>query len=134
MNKCSVSIQVSCLMKPGSVLLLVARSDNLLQQLKEELPEKPQLVVHCIAVDLSTTEGVNETLKVARQKAVNDIDHVLVFNNGGESFQTSVTKQPRVILYLVELLPPTLPSSLSLFLKALWVTFLSLYPTLTLMR
>lgn len=101
MTKCSISLQVSCLMQPGSVLLLVARSDNLLQQLKEELqslPEKPQLVVHCIAVDLSTTQGVNETLRVARQKAVNDIDHVLVFNNCGESFRTSVTKQPTVIL------------------------------------
>lgn len=76
------------MLEPGSVLLLLARSETLLQQLKEELQsftEESQLVVHCIAVDLSTTEGVNETVEVARQHAVNEMDHVLLINNVGES-------------------------------------------------
>lgn len=72
------------MLRPGSVLLLVARSQTLLQQLKEELQsftEEPQLVVHCIA----EREGVNETVRVAGQEAVNDMDHVLLINNAGES-------------------------------------------------
>lgn len=83
-----MSIQVSCLLEPGSVLLLVARSETLLQQLKVELQsftKEPQVVVHCIAVDLNTIEGLNETVKVARQHTVNDVDHVLLVNNAGES-------------------------------------------------
>ncbi|XP_044053767.1 sepiapterin reductase b [Siniperca chuatsi] len=75
---------VSHLLKPGSVLLLVARSENLLQELQKELQsftEQQQLVVHYIAVDLSTREGVNETVRVAKQEAVNEIDHVLLINN-----------------------------------------------------
>uniref|UniRef100_A0A8C2ZIY6 Uncharacterized protein n=1 Tax=Cyclopterus lumpus TaxID=8103 RepID=A0A8C2ZIY6_CYCLU len=46
---------------PGSVLLLAARSGTLLQELKEErqsFTEEQQLVVHCVAVDLNTREGV----------------------------------------------------------------------------
>ncbi|XP_070761049.1 sepiapterin reductase b [Enoplosus armatus] len=76
--------KVSHSLEPGSVLLLVARTETLLQESKEELQsfsEEQQLVVHCIAVDLSTREGVNETIKAARQEAVNEIDHVLLINN-----------------------------------------------------
>lgn len=83
-----MSFQVFHLLEPGSVLLLVARSGTLLQELKEEMQsftDKQQLVVHCVATDLSTKEGVNETVKVARQEAVNEIDHVFLINNAGES-------------------------------------------------
>lgn len=75
------------MLKPGSILLLVARTETLLQELKEELKSftEEQLVVHCIAVDLSTREGLNEIIRVARQEAVNEIDHVLLINNAGES-------------------------------------------------
>ncbi|XP_068422415.1 sepiapterin reductase b isoform X2 [Clinocottus analis] len=76
--------KVSCWLEPGSVLLLVARSETLLQELKEELQsftEEQQLVVHCVAVDLSKREGVNETIRVARQEAVNEIEHLLLINN-----------------------------------------------------
>lgn len=82
-----MSIQVSQLLKPGSVLLLVARSEMLLQELKEELQsftEEQKLVVHCITADLSTREGVNDTVAAARQEAVDEIDHVLLVNNAGE--------------------------------------------------
>ncbi|XP_035514899.1 sepiapterin reductase b [Morone saxatilis] len=78
--------EVSYFLKPGSVLLLVARSNTMLQELKEELQswtEEQQLVVHCIAVDLSTREGVHETVRVARQEAINEMDHVLLINNAG---------------------------------------------------
>uniref|UniRef100_A0A3Q3X8E5 Sepiapterin reductase n=1 Tax=Mola mola TaxID=94237 RepID=A0A3Q3X8E5_MOLML len=58
---------VSCLLKPGSVLLLVGRSEALLQQVKEELQgagEEQRLVAHCIAADLSTADGLNQTVEV----------------------------------------------------------------------
>ncbi|XP_019954670.1 sepiapterin reductase-like [Paralichthys olivaceus] len=78
--------EVSHFLEPGSILLLVARSGTLLQELKEELHsfnDKQQLIVHCIAVDLNTREGVNETVRIARQEAANEIDHVLLINNAG---------------------------------------------------
>lgn len=80
-------------MTPGSVLLLVARSRTLLQELKEELRGSgpPQLVVRCVAVDLGTAGGVNEAVEVARQEAGTDLEHVLLFNNAGESLLKSVT-------------------------------------------
>lgn len=83
-----VSIQVSVLFRPGSVLLLVARSGTLLQQLKEELQsptEEQQFVVRCVALDLGTREGVNETVRVVGQEALSDVDRVLLINNAGES-------------------------------------------------
>ncbi|XP_022613552.1 sepiapterin reductase-like [Seriola dumerili] len=99
--------EVCHLLEPGSVLLLVARSGTLLQELKEELQsftDKQWLVVHCIAADLSTREGVNETVRVARQEAVNEIDNVLLINNAGSlgpisGFQ-SFTDLERVNSYL----------------------------------
>lgn len=80
--------QVCPLLEPGSVLMLVARSGSLLQKLKEELQsftDEQQLVVRCIAADLSTSKGVNETVRMAKQEAVNDFNHVLLINNAGES-------------------------------------------------
>lgn len=82
-----MSIQVSHFVTPGSVLLLVARSGTLLQELKEELQgftKEQKLVVHCIVTDLSTREGVNDTVAVAKREAVDEIDHVLLVNNAGE--------------------------------------------------
>ncbi|KAM9858604.1 sepiapterin reductase b [Aulostomus maculatus] len=79
-----LAYQVCQYLKPSSVLLLVARSGSLLEKLKEELhsyTEALKLVVHCTVADLSTREGVNLTVNVARQEAVNEIDHVLLINN-----------------------------------------------------
>lgn len=83
---CGASFQVSCVMNPGSVLLLVARPKPLLHQLREKLQrfsKEPQLVVHRVVADLSTRQGVDEVVRVARQQA---FDHVLLINNAGECF------------------------------------------------
>ncbi|KAK1893028.1 Histone-lysine N-methyltransferase SMYD1 [Dissostichus eleginoides] len=80
----ALAYQVSRSLEPRSVLLLVARSGPLLQEMKEGLQsatEEQQLVVHCVAVDLRTKEGVDETVRVARQEAVDEIEHVLLINN-----------------------------------------------------
>nr|XP_040051498.1 sepiapterin reductase b isoform X2 [Gasterosteus aculeatus aculeatus] len=78
--------EVSRWLQPGSVLLLVARSETLLQELKGELWSfivDQQSAVHCVAADLSTREGLDETVRVARQEAVTEMDRVLLINNAG---------------------------------------------------
>ncbi|XP_053181717.1 sepiapterin reductase b [Scomber japonicus] len=99
--------QVSHYMKPGSVLLLVARTRTLLQELKEELQSftgNQSLVVHCVTADLSTRDGVNETVSAARQQSSNEIDHVLLINNaaslGNISPFTNFTNLDQVNSYL----------------------------------
>lgn len=108
-------------MTPGSVLLLVARSETLLHELKEELrgfPGTPPPAVRCVAVDLSAAAGVNEAVEAARQEAGTDPDHVLLINNAGESLLESVSKQPNKTALFQ---PPNYsnPLSLSLFLSFL---------------
>lgn len=96
---CGASLQVLCVMNPGSVLLLVACSEPLLHQPRKELQsfsKEPQLVVHCVVANLSTRQGVDEVIRVARQQADRDFDHVLLTNNAGECliffFQVSPTQ------------------------------------------
>uniref|UniRef100_A0A3P8SAI2 Sepiapterin reductase a n=1 Tax=Amphiprion percula TaxID=161767 RepID=A0A3P8SAI2_AMPPE len=72
---------------PGSVLLLVAHSGTLLQELKEDLQsftEEQHLQICCIIADLSTKDGVEEMVTRARQEAVSKLDHVLLINNAGD--------------------------------------------------
>ncbi|XP_010793536.1 sepiapterin reductase b isoform X2 [Notothenia coriiceps] len=106
----ALGYQVSRSLEPRSVLLLVARSGPLLQEMKEELQsatEEQQLVVHCVAVDLRTKEGVDETVRVARQEAVDEIEHVLLINNAGslgdiakfETFTNPDEALPSWVLY-----------------------------------
>lgn len=86
-------------MNPGSVLVLAARSGPLLNQLKEELQsskEKDALTVHCVAVDLATEEGVDEVVRVARQEADCNFDHVLLVNNAGEASAADSEKKTKV--------------------------------------
>lgn len=97
-------------MNPGSVLVLAARSGPLLHQLKEELQsseEKDALTVHCVAVDLATEEGVDEVVRVARQEADCDFDHVLLVNNAGEASAADSEKT------VIDCHPEPFPSSLT---------------------
>ncbi|KAK5932340.1 hypothetical protein CgunFtcFv8_004053 [Champsocephalus gunnari] len=106
----ALAYQVSCYLEPRSVLLLVARSGPLLQEMKEELQsatEEQQLVVHCVTVDLRTKEGVDETVRLARQEAVDEIEHVLLINNAAslgdiakfETFTNPDEALPSWVLY-----------------------------------
>ncbi|XP_061674190.1 sepiapterin reductase b [Syngnathoides biaculeatus] len=78
-------LQASRRLKPGSVLVLVARSGLLLQELKEELLQGLQdvqdLSVCCTPADLSTKGGVEDAVEVARQQGLEGIEHVLLVNN-----------------------------------------------------
>ncbi|XP_026198822.1 sepiapterin reductase b [Anabas testudineus] len=80
----ALACEVSRSVMPGSILLMVARSGMLLQELKEELQsftEEHKLVVRCITADLTTREGVNDTVAAVRQEAADEMDHVLLVNN-----------------------------------------------------
>ncbi|XP_047446763.1 sepiapterin reductase b [Mugil cephalus] len=71
-------------LKPGSILLLAARSGTLLEELKDELQgstEEKKVLIHCITADVSTEKGVNEIVRVAKLEAANDLEHVLLINN-----------------------------------------------------
>ncbi|KAJ0019705.1 hypothetical protein NQD34_007274 [Periophthalmus magnuspinnatus] len=80
----SLAQQVPYILQAGSVVLLVARSGLLLEELKtdlENLTVHLGLVVNCVSADLGTAEGVAKTLEAVRQDAVNDYDHMLLINN-----------------------------------------------------
>ncbi|XP_077418550.1 sepiapterin reductase b [Vanacampus margaritifer] len=76
---------VSNYLKPGSVLLLVARSRHLLRELKQELLQNlngiQDVSIYYTAADLSTKVGVEDTVDMARQQSLKEIDHVLLVNN-----------------------------------------------------
>lgn len=77
--------EISALLKPGSVLLLVARSGDKLQELKEELSShRGGLVVRCVVADLGQKDGVERVLMEAREISKSDINNLLLFNNAGE--------------------------------------------------
>ncbi|KAJ0067929.1 hypothetical protein NL108_011728 [Boleophthalmus pectinirostris] len=103
----SLAQQVPHILQAGSRVLLVARSALLLEELKTELENLtvPRgLVVHCVAADLSTTEGVATTLQAATRGNVNDFNHVLVINNaaslGAISQFSSFTDPAEVNAYI----------------------------------
>lgn len=124
-----MSTQVCCWLKPGSVLLLVARSETLLQELKEELKGfavEQQLLVNCIVADLSTQKGVNEAVRVARLESEKENDHVLLINNAGEhSIAVFVEICPTYSRFCIQI------SNVSLCFQPLWVTSPSFQVSLT---
>ncbi|KAM6965026.1 sepiapterin reductase b [Aplochiton taeniatus] len=100
--------QLASLLQPGSTLIVVARSGDQLLELKEDLGESMEmegLVVCCVAADLSEREGLEETVRAAKEEAMEDIDHVLLINNAGSlgdvsRFVQSFTDPEEVNSYL----------------------------------
>ncbi|XP_062400182.1 sepiapterin reductase b [Sardina pilchardus] len=82
-----LALQVSGLVRPGSALLLVARSEEPLQEVQKEIADSgvdmAGLAVCCVRADLSTQEGVDHTVRTAKEAARSDIDHMLLINNAG---------------------------------------------------
>ncbi|KAL0192278.1 hypothetical protein M9458_010574, partial [Cirrhinus mrigala] len=65
----------------GSALILAARSDDKLQELKAELScGESGLTVRCVAADLGCQAGVDRVITEIRDVDP-DIDHLLLFNN-----------------------------------------------------
>ncbi|XP_077334204.1 sepiapterin reductase-like [Lithobates pipiens] len=70
---------------PGSALLLVARTEQALHVLAEELTlQYPDMEVRWVAADLGTADGVKKTVKVAQElNGWDAAQRILLINNAG---------------------------------------------------
>lgn len=84
--------EMSALLNPGSVLILVARSGDKLQELEGDLSsERESLVIRCVVADLGQKDGVENVVREAREAPCSDISSLFLFNNAGEK---SVDRKP----------------------------------------
>uniref|UniRef100_UPI003AACE37D sepiapterin reductase-like n=1 Tax=Centroberyx gerrardi TaxID=166262 RepID=UPI003AACE37D len=81
----TVSREISRLFKPGSVLVLAARSSDDLRALQADLAaagaDGTGLVVQCVVADLGGKEGVESVIRASKEAASVDIDHLILVNN-----------------------------------------------------
>ena len=85
----AVARHMSELLKPGSALVLAARSGDELRAAAAEVTEAAAggggLLVLCVPVDLSLSDGLEELLAAVNNAFTDDMDHVLLVNNAGEN-------------------------------------------------
>ncbi|KAK9533024.1 hypothetical protein VZT92_010379 [Zoarces viviparus] len=83
----TIATDMSRLVKPGSALVLTARSVDDLRALQAELAEseagRAGLVVECVVADLSQKGGLESIVSVSKEAFSEDMDHVLLVNNAG---------------------------------------------------
>lgn len=84
----TVARDLSRLVKPGSVLVLVARTGDDLRALQAELAEseagRAGLEVECVVADVGQTEGLESVMKASKEAFPENVDHVLLVNNAGK--------------------------------------------------
>nr|XP_057920252.1 sepiapterin reductase a [Doryrhamphus excisus] len=100
----TIANEVSQLVKPRSVLILVARSGDDLRALQKQMSGS-DLKVRCVVTDLSSMEGVESVVRTAKEAFSEDIQHVILFNNAGSlgdvsRFSSSFTSMAEVDSYL----------------------------------
>ncbi|XP_066516649.1 sepiapterin reductase a [Hoplias malabaricus] len=82
---CSLAREIAPLLRPGSVLLLAARSSDKLRDLEDDITSseasKAGVLVRVVVADLGQKEGVEKVVKEAREASDDNIDHLLLFNN-----------------------------------------------------
>lgn len=75
--------------RPGSALVLAARSGKELRALREELAEseagRAGLKVEVVTADVGRTEDMEDILRRSKQVFTEDMDHLVLVNNAGES-------------------------------------------------
>lgn len=85
----AVAKDVSRAVRPGSVLVLAARSGKELRALRDELTGSeaagPGLQVEVVTADVGRTEDLEDILRRSRQVFTEDMDHLVLVNNAGES-------------------------------------------------
>ncbi|XP_070706948.1 sepiapterin reductase-like [Pempheris klunzingeri] len=81
----AIAKEMSRLVKPGSVLVLVARSGDDLRALQEEVNEseasRASPVVRCVVADLGQLEGPESVVRASKEAFSVDIDHIILVNN-----------------------------------------------------
>ncbi|XP_073333973.1 sepiapterin reductase-like [Pagrus major] len=105
----TVAREMSRLVKPGSVLVLAARSADDLRALKVELAESEAgrvgLVVECVVADLAEVEGLESVVRASEEAFTEDMDHIILFNNAASlgdvsRYTQSFTNMAEVDSYL----------------------------------
>lgn len=76
------------MVKPGSALVLVARSADELRALQAELAGSKAgrvgVVVECVVADLCEVQAPENVVTACQQVFSDDMDHILLINNAGE--------------------------------------------------
>ncbi|XP_029371873.1 sepiapterin reductase a isoform X1 [Echeneis naucrates] len=105
----AVAREMSQLMKPRSVIVLVARTEDDLRSLQKELAESEEgragLVAKCVVADLGQTEGVESVVGVSKESFSDDMDHIILVNNAASlgdvsRYAISFTNMAEVDAYL----------------------------------
>lgn len=75
------------LVKPGSALVLVARSEDDLRTLQTKLhgseSGRSGVAVQCVVADLSEVEALGRIVKACKEAFSEAMDHILLVNNAG---------------------------------------------------
>ncbi|XP_068190906.1 sepiapterin reductase-like [Antennarius striatus] len=83
----ALAVEVSGLLKPGSALVVAARSAEDLRTLQADLAEseagRAGLMVQRVAADLGEQQGVDSVVRACKEAFSEDIDHVILVNNAG---------------------------------------------------
>lgn len=83
----TVAIETCRLVKPGSALVLVARSEDELRTLQTKLAgsvsARSGLAVQCVVADLSEEEAPERIVKACKDAFSEIMDHILLVNNAG---------------------------------------------------
>uniref|UniRef100_A0A1A8N7W0 Sepiapterin reductase n=1 Tax=Nothobranchius pienaari TaxID=704102 RepID=A0A1A8N7W0_9TELE len=97
------------LVRPGSVLVLVARSGEDLLTLQAELtqsePGRTGLKVEVVVADVGQTEGLESIIRTSKKASNEDLDHVILINNAASlgdvsRYTKSFTEMSEVDSYL----------------------------------
>lgn len=99
----ALALSIAPRLAAGSALILAARSDDKLRELKADLSRgESGLTVRCAPADLGCQTGVERVIGEIRDIDP-DIDHLLLFNNAGASLIFSQTSFSRLVLHFLEL-------------------------------
>lgn len=84
----TIATEMSRLVKPGSVLVLVARSADDLRALQAELAGseagRAGVVAECVVADLAQAEGLQRVVQVSEGASSEEMDHIILVNNAGK--------------------------------------------------
>lgn len=91
--------EMSRLVKPGSALVLAARSGEDLRALQAELAEseagRAGLLFQCVVADLGLMEGLESVVRAAKEAFSEDIEHIILVNNAGKKKPVELSERLR---------------------------------------
>ncbi|CAN9504695.1 unnamed protein product [Ophioblennius macclurei] len=105
----AVALQLSRRLRPGSVLVLAARSGADLRAVRAELEAseagRAGLRLHCVVADVGRPEGLEDIVRTSREASDAEIDHLILINNAASlgdvsRFTTGFTSLSEVDAYM----------------------------------